>query len=164
VPRWSRERDRIESWVNEHCWSERMQAFTFYPSSDRLDASLALAAYFGFPCGGRLSLTCSAIQRELQRGPWIYRYSGAEGKEGAFVCCTFWLAIALDKAGRRAEATQLMDQALAALPEGVGILSEMIDVETGDALGNLPQGLSHLALVHALLSIYPPPAADRANA
>jgi GH15 family glucan-1,4-alpha-glucosidase len=63
VARWSRERDRIEFWVNEHCWSERMQAFTFYPGTDRLDASMTLEAYFGFPHAERLSLMCSAIQR-----------------------------------------------------------------------------------------------------
>jgi GH15 family glucan-1,4-alpha-glucosidase len=157
IGRWSRERDRIEAWVNEHCWSEGKQAFTFYPGSDRLDASLTLAAYFGFPHAERLSLTCSAIQKELQHGPWVYRYTGAEKHEGAFLSCTFWLAIALDKVGRRDEATRLMDEAVAALPQEVGILSEMIDVETGNALGNLPQGLSHLALIHALLSIYPQP-------
>ncbi len=154
IPRWSRERDRIEVWVNEHCWSEKKQAYTFYAGSDRLDASLTLAAYFGFTQKERLSLTCTALQKDLQHGPWVYRYSGAEKQEGAFLTCTFWLAIALAKLGRQDEATSLMDEAFARLPAGVGILSEMIDVKTGDALGNLPQGLSHLAVVHALLSIY----------
>ena len=161
MTRWARERDRIEAWVNLHCWSEDMQAFASYPNSGGLDASLALAAYFGFPQSERLSLTCTAIQKNLQCGPWVFRYSGAEAQEGAFVCCTFWLAIALASVGRRPEATRLMDETFAALPRGVGILSEMIDVETGDALGNLPQGLSHLALVHALLSIYGPVATSR---
>lgn len=154
IPRWSRERDRIESWVNEHCWSEKKQAYSFYAGSDRLDASLTLATYFGFRQRERLSLTCTALQKELQHGPWMYRFSGAEKQEGAFLACTFWLAIALAKLGRQEEATSLMDEAFAHLPAGVGILSEMIDVNTGDALGNLPQGLSHLAVVHALLSIY----------
>ncbi len=154
VPRWLRERDRIESWVNEHCWSDKKQAYTFYAGSDALDASMTLAAYFGFPQKERLSLTCTALQKELQHGPWVYRFSGAEKQEGAFLACTFWLATALAKLDRQEEATRLMDQAFAQLPAGVGILSEMVDVKTGDFLGNLPQGLSHLAVVHALLSIY----------
>ena len=154
VPRWSRERDRIESWVNEHCWSQQKQAYTFYAGSDRLDASLTLAPYFKFPQNERLSLTCTALQKELQHGPWLYRFSGSEKQEGAFLACTFWLAIALAKVHRREEATALMEDAIAHLPAGVGILSEMVDVKTRNSLGNLPQGLSHLALVHALLSIY----------
>ena len=154
VPRWSRERDRIESWVNEHCWSEKKQAYTFYAGSDLLDASLTLAAYFGFKQKKRLSLTCTTLQSELQHGPWVYRFSGAEKQEGAFLACTFWLAIALAKVGRREEAVALIDEAFAQFPAKVGILSEMVDVKTGDALGNLPQGLSHLAVVHALLSVY----------
>ncbi len=154
IPRWSRERDRVASWVDEHCWSEQKQAYTFYAGTDRLDASLTLAPYFGFPRRERLSLTCTALQKELRHGPWVYRFSGAEKQEGAFVACTFWLAIALAKVGRQEEATALMEEAFRCLPDGVGILSEMIDVETGNALGNVPQGLSHLAIVHALLSIY----------
>ena len=151
-------------WVNEHCWSEKRQAYTFYAGSDRLDASLTLAAYFGFTQKKRLSLTCTALQKELQHGPWIYRFSGAENQEGAFLACTFWLATALAKLGRQGEATHLMDEAFAQLPAGVGVLSEMVDVKTGDALGNLPQGLSHLAVVHALLTIYQDGAANGTDA
>ena len=150
--------------MNEHCWSEKRQAYTFYAGSDRLDASLTLAAYFGFTQKKRLSLTCTALQKELQHGPWIYRFSGAENQEGAFLACTFWLATALAKLGRQGEATHLMDEAFAQLPAGVGVLSEMVDVKTGDALGNLPQGLSHLAVVHALLTIYQDRAANGTNA
>ena len=29
IPRWSRERDRIKTWINEHGWSEKKQAYTF---------------------------------------------------------------------------------------------------------------------------------------
>ncbi len=160
VPRWTRERDRIAAWVDEHCWSEGKQAYTFYAGTERLDASLALAARFGFDNRDRVSSTCDAIRKELgvgphlwSRGPWIYRYSGAEKEEGAFLACTFWLAEAYVELDRRHDGVALMDEALAALPSGVGVLSEMVDPKTGDLLGNLPQGLSHLALIHAALSL-----------
>ena len=153
VPRWARERERIAAWIAEHCWSEAKGAYTFYAGTDRLDASLALVVRFGFDGADRLSSTLDAIRRELGHGPWIYRYSGAEQEEGAFLACTFWLVEAYAELGRRDEAEALMQDALDGLPEGAGVLSEMVDVTSGDLLGNLPQGLSHLALIHAAISI-----------
>ncbi len=155
VPRWSRERDRIATWIDAHCWSEAKGAYTFHAGSDRLDASLALAIAFGFTAAERLSSTVDAIRRELGNGtsPWIHRYSGAADEEGAFLACTFWLVEAYAVLGRKDEAASLMDEALAALPAGVGVLAEMVDVDTGDFLGNLPQGLSHLALIHAAIAL-----------
>ena len=44
-------------------------------------------------------------------------------------------------------------ETLEGLAPGVGIMSEMVDLSTGDHLGNTPQGLSHLALVHAACTI-----------
>lgn len=153
VPRWRREAVRIADWVDAHCWVETKQAYAFYAGSDRLDASLALAVRFGFDGRDRLSSTVDAIRAELGDGPWIYRYSGAQAEEGAFLACTFWLVEAYAELGRTEDARALMDEALAGLPAGVGLLAEMIDPETGDFLGNLPQGLSHLALIHAALSL-----------
>ena len=160
APRWRRERDRIVDWVDAHCWSEKKGAYAFHAGTDRLDASLALAVRFGFPRAERLSATLDAVRRELgagphlwSRGPWVYRYSGAEREEGAFLACTFWLAEAYATLGRRGEATELMEQALETLPSGAGVLAEMVDPGTSDALGNLPQGLSHLALIHAAISL-----------
>ncbi len=160
VPRWSRERERIAAWVDQHCWSERKKSYTFHAGTEGLDASLALAARFGFARPERLSSTLDAVRRELgagphpwSRGPWLHRYSGAGKEEGAFLACTFWLVEAYAELGRRGEAAALMDEALAALPSGVGVLAEMVDPKTGGFLGNLPQGLSHLALIHAAISL-----------
>jgi GH15 family glucan-1,4-alpha-glucosidase len=50
-------------------------------------------------------------------------------------------------------ATRQMDAMLAACDGNLGLLSEQVDAETGEMLGNLPQALSHLALVHAATSI-----------
>lgn len=149
VPRWQRERDRIAAWIEEHCWSERRKAFVLHPGTERLDASLALAVRFGFDGRDKLSSTLDAIREELGCGAFLYRYSGAEQEEGAFLACSFWLAEALAELGRQEEAEAVLTGTLRALPEGVGILSEMVDPKTGDFLGNTPQGLSHLALIHA---------------
>ena len=157
APRWERERDRIAAWIDAHCWSEELGAYTAYPGTHILDASLALAAPFGFGRdpgrAARLNRTYDAIRRTLSDGPWIYRLTDARDEEGAFLACTFWLAEAYAVMGRAPEGDALMIEALGSLPPGPGILAEMIDPSTGDALGNIPQGLSHLALIHAALAL-----------
>lgn len=153
VPRWTRERDRIAAWIKENCWSEAKRAYTFHPGTDRLDAALALAARFGFDGADRLSATCDAIRRELGRGPFLHRYSGAEQEEGAFLACSFWLVEAYASLGRHADATALLDATLEGLEGGTGILSEMVEAGGREFLGNLPQGLSHLSLIHAACTV-----------
>lgn len=148
--RWSRERDRIAGWIEANCWSEHRQAFVFHPGSDKLDASLALAVRFGFDGRDRLEKTLDAIDRELGAGPFHYRYSGASTEEGCFIACTFWMVEARALLGQRDRAEAVFDAATRALDRGVGILTEMVDPTTGAFLGNLPQGLSHLAHVMAL--------------
>jgi GH15 family glucan-1,4-alpha-glucosidase len=153
VERWQRERDRIRDWVDRECWSEAKQAYTLHPGTDRLDAALLLAVRFGFDRPDRLALTREAIRRELCRGPFVYRCSGMADEEGTFLACAFWLVEAFALLGDRPAAIRQMDALLAACSGNLGLLHEEFDPATGEMLGNVPQALSHLALIHAATAI-----------
>ncbi|CCQ14676.1 Glycosyl hydrolase, glucoamylase [Rhodococcus sp. AW25M09] len=150
--RWKAEKGRIRDYIETQCWSEERQAYLAYPGADGLDASVLLAAEMNFDRGERLSSTIDALGDELGAGPLMYRYSGVHKEEATFVACAFWRVSALSCVGRDDEATALMDQ-LVELSNDVGLYSEMIDASDGSFLGNFPQGLSHLALVNAALTI-----------
>lgn len=152
--RWSRERDRIAAWIGEHCWSEERGAYLMHPGSDRIDASVALAVRFRFDGAERLARTLDAIDRELGRGAFHYRYSGMEAEEGCFLACTFWMVEARALLGQRDRAEAAFAAAMAILDgRGVGTYAEMIDPGTGAFLGNTPQGLTHLAIIQAIATL-----------
>ena len=152
--RWARERERIAAWIDEHCWSEERGAYLMHPGSDALDASLALAVPFRFDGRNRLARTLDAIDRELGRGAFHYRYGGVERDEGCFLACTFWMIGARALLGQREAAERAFGRAMAELgARGVGTYPEMIDPDTREFLGNLPQGLTHLAIVQAIVTL-----------
>jgi GH15 family glucan-1,4-alpha-glucosidase len=146
--RWRDERDAVHTWVDRNCWSDTKQSYTFYAGSDDLDAATLLAGQIDFDRGDRLAGTVAAVGRELAEGAFVYRYTGMQDAEGAFLACSFWLVSALAALGRRAEATARMTAAVGLCTE-LGLLTEEVDPSTGEFLGNLPQALSHLALVNA---------------
>jgi GH15 family glucan-1,4-alpha-glucosidase len=153
VRRWERERDRIRDWIDANCWSDAKQSYTLHAGTERLDASLLLATRFGFERRERLAATREAVRRELCRGPHVHRYSGMEDEEGTFIACGFWLVEAFALLGDVPSAVRQMDEMLAACNGNLGLLSEQFDPNTGEMLGNIPQALSHLALIHAASSI-----------
>ena len=150
--RWRREAEDIRAWVEEHAWSPERGAYVWYPGSHQLDASILLHAISGFDRSERMSATLDALRDELGTGPHLHRYSGAAEGEGSFVACSFWMVSALHLCGRTDEARGLMDE-LVDQANDVGILAEMIDPASGEFLGNLPQALSHLALVNAAINL-----------
>ncbi len=150
--RWRAERDRIRTWIDEHCWSEERGAYVFHAGSDELDASVLLHAPSGFDRGERMSSTIDALSIELGEGPLMYRYSGVAAEEKTFVACAFWRVEALACVGRHREALDDM-QRLIAHANDVGIYAEMIDADDGSAWGNTPQALSHLAFLSAAMTI-----------
>ncbi|RIX31364.1 glycoside hydrolase family 15 protein [Amnibacterium setariae] len=147
--RWEKNKRLIRAWVDKHGWDERRGAYRMWKGSRELDASVLLHTVSGFDRGERMSRTIDALRGELGRGPLLYRYSGMEREEGTFVACAFWTVSALACVGRLDEARQLMDELVATVPNDVGIMAEMVEEGTGEFLGNLPQALSHLALVQA---------------
>jgi GH15 family glucan-1,4-alpha-glucosidase len=149
--RWRTTAEQIRGYVDETCWSAAKQSYTFYAGTDELDCATLLVARTGFCAGDdpRLHTTIDAVRRELSAGgPLLYRYTGMQEQEGAFLACSFWLVEALTHAGRLEEAREVMDAAVEQVND-VGLLSEEIDPDTRELLGNLPQTLSHLALIGA---------------
>lgn len=153
VDRWRYEADAIREWVHQNAWNEEIGAYVWYPGSDELDASILLHAISGFDRGDRMRSTLDVVAQQLGAGAHLYRYSGMQAEEGTFVACSFWMVAARALCGQLDHAEQLMTQLLDQAPNDVGMLAEMLDPTTGDFLGNLPQALSHLALVNAALTI-----------
>jgi GH15 family glucan-1,4-alpha-glucosidase len=153
---WRTERLAIGEFIEERCWSSSLCSYARHAGGNEVDAGLLLGVlleYEGRP--GRLAATVDAVWRDLGHGPLLARYDGEDGlrgAEGAFLCCSFWLADALARIGRLDEATALMEE-LIALANDVGVYCEELEPGTNDALGNLPQGLVHLALINAAISI-----------
>jgi GH15 family glucan-1,4-alpha-glucosidase len=155
VRRWRRERDAVREFIDEHLWSEERRTYLQKAGSDALDAGMLLASRrrFGDPHGPRMGATIDAVRAELGAGgPLLYRYSGMQGEENAFLACSFWLIEALALAGRDDEAAELMD-GLVALANDVGLYSEEIEPSSSELRGNLPQALTHLSLINAAVAL-----------
>jgi GH15 family glucan-1,4-alpha-glucosidase len=154
---WRAEALAVREFIETRCWSPALNSYTRDADSEELDASLLLGVLLGYDAldAGRLTATVNAIQLGLAHGPLVHRYSGEDGLrggEGAFLCCSFWLADALARTGRVGDATDLMEQ-LIELAGDAGLYAEELDPDSGELLGNTPQGLVHLALINAAVSI-----------
>jgi GH15 family glucan-1,4-alpha-glucosidase len=152
--RWRSAADELKEWVDEHGWDDELQSYVRAPELRELDASLLTLAVLGYG-NERIDSTIAAVERELREGPYVYRYRGSDGlagEEGAFLTCSFWLVDAYARIDRLDDANTLMDE-LVGLANDVGLYSEEIDPRTGEFLGNFPQGLTHLALINAAITI-----------
>jgi GH15 family glucan-1,4-alpha-glucosidase len=101
----------------------------------------------------RVLSTIETIGKELTEDGLVLRYrtdesdDGLSGREGSFLVCSFWLVEALHGIGRVREAEELFERLLE-LCNDVGLLSEEYDTRAKRLVGNMPQALSHLALVN----------------
>jgi GH15 family glucan-1,4-alpha-glucosidase len=162
--RWRGVRDQIHREVCEKGFNKARGAFTQYYGATELDASVLLIPDVGFlPADDpRVASTVSALQRDLMSDGFMRRYElppggtsavdGLAGSEGAFLACTFWLANALDLAGRDDEAAEAFERLLA-LRNDVGLLSEEYDPRYGRLVGNMPQAFSHVPLIQTALNL-----------
>jgi GH15 family glucan-1,4-alpha-glucosidase len=151
LSRWRQEEARIREFVETRCYSDSKASYLRSAGDEELDAALLLAVIGGYDDvrSPRLLSTVDAVRRELGRGPFIYRWAD---EPSAFLTCSFWLADAYARQGRLEEATGLLDE-LVGLSNDLGLYAEEIQAETGEFLGNFPQGLTHLGLINAAASL-----------
>ncbi|TMH97176.1 glycoside hydrolase family 15 protein [Candidatus Bathyarchaeota archaeon] len=151
--RWEPVKKEIKSQILSNGWSDKKKAFTMVLGGDDLDAANLLMPLVGFlPARDpKMTSTIQHIREELSKGDLIYRYNvddGQLGKEGAFTVCSFWMVDCLTRLGKLGEAEGLLNQLLKRANH-LGLYSEEIDPDTGEALGNFPQAYTHMGLITA---------------
>ncbi|MBO0903791.1 glycoside hydrolase family 15 protein [Jiella sp. MQZ13P-4] len=155
---WRSERDKIQKTILEEFWNPEVGAFTQFKGSSTLDAVVLLMPLVKFinPRDPMWTSTLAAVRRHLVRDCLVKRYintaendDGLAGEEGAFTICSFWYVEALARTGYVAEARLLFEK-LHTYANHLGLFSEELS-ETGDHLGNFPQGLTHLSLISAAI-------------
>jgi GH15 family glucan-1,4-alpha-glucosidase len=154
---WRARADTIRAATLERAWRPAANHFSASFQSDYLDASLLLLADIGFVARDdpRYVATVEAIGRELLHGDGVFRYTAPDDfgtPETSFTICTFWYIDALAAIGRLQEARDLFERVLARR-NPLGLLSEDMAFEDGEAWGNFPQTYSHVGLINAAMRL-----------
>ena len=160
VDDWRRIRDEVREEIMERGYDAARNTFTQHYDTDEVDASLLVLPMVRFIAGDdpKMLGTIEAVEKDLMHDGLLLRYrtqsgvDGLAGEEYPFLACSFWLVSAYALAGRRDDATALMDR-LVGLANDVGLLSEEYDVAGDRMVGNFPQAFSHLALVTAAMNL-----------
>ena len=160
LERWKAARAAIHRDVLARGFDRRRNSFVQHYGSSALDASVLLLPLIGFlPASDpRIAGTVAAIADELMTDDGLmFRFRPQRGgrPEGAFIACGFWMASVLALMGRREIAEKVFARQLE-LRNDVGLLTEEFDTERREAVGNTPQALSHLGLVHAAQTLADP--------
>jgi GH15 family glucan-1,4-alpha-glucosidase len=150
-------RDQIRRQIEEQGWNPTLESYAQVLGGSTLDATALLLAFHGFDSAAswKMQRTFQRLQERLGAGPGLlYRYEQSfEGNEGVFAMCSFWIAEFLARGGGTLEeARAAFDQTLS-YANDLGLFAEEIDPRTGDALGNFPQGFTHVGLINAALSL-----------
>jgi GH15 family glucan-1,4-alpha-glucosidase len=150
---WRAHAQRIHRGVCEQSWSAKRDSFVATFGGEGLDASLLLLAELGFvaPKDPRYAGTLRAVERELKKGDFMFRYTEPDdfgAPQNAFMVCSFWYVDALAAVGRREEARSRFEGLLACRNRH-GLLAEHVDPATREAWGNFPQTYSMVGLVNS---------------
>ncbi len=154
IKRWRGMCDEIRDDILARGWKPQRRAFTQHYDTLALDASNLLMSLYGFlPVSDeRMRSTIERTVEELSYNGLLRRYrtdetdDGLSGSEGAFLWCSFWLVRNMLRMGRLEDAVALYEKLLG-YSNHLGLFSEMVDPASGEALGNFPQALTHLAVI-----------------
>ncbi len=157
---WTAERDKIYEEIMEKGWNAEKESFVQVYGGEALDASLLLMPLVQFvgPTDPRWLSTLARIEEELTNDTLVNRYNvekaapdALEGMEGTFNICSFWFVDCLTQAGRLDDARLALEK-MFSYANHLGLYAEEIG-PSGEALGNFPQALTHLALISAAVNL-----------
>ena len=158
IEAWAEAREQCKAAIERHGFDEDAGTYVQSFGSKVLDSSVLLLPSVGYiPYDDeRMISTVDVLRTKLDSGGLLLRYEygtdGIEGREGAFLPCTFWLAECLARQGRIEESCAVFERALGT-GNDLQLFAEEFDMESDQMLGNFPQGLTHLSLITAALAL-----------
>ncbi len=160
VEQWRRERDRIRAAVEAQGYDAALGSYISAFGWHEVDSSLLQLANFEYARADspRMRGTIHLVREKLSAGgPLLRRYrvdrpDGLPPGQGAFGICSFWLVEAQARAGELDAASADFERLLT-YGNDLGLFSEQVDPDTGQALGNFPQGFTHIGLINAAVTI-----------
>ncbi len=160
VTRWEHERNEILRDMEANGFNRQLGAYTQSYGSSAMDASiLRLPLQHVLDANSeRMRSTIRVLEQRLKQNSLVYRYrqsesdDGLQGSEGTFTACAFWLVENYAMQGRLQEAEELFRHVLG-FANDLGLMSEEIDPESGEQLGNFPQAFTHIALINAAVRL-----------
>jgi GH15 family glucan-1,4-alpha-glucosidase len=157
VMEWTKLADSIREDIFTHGWNEELGSFVQAYGTNNLDAASLLMEEVGLIKADdpRYISTVLKIRDELYKNNFMFRYINEDDfgiPTNSFVLCNFWLVNSLYKIGRKEEALEVFENIISCANH-VGLLSEHIDIQTKELLGNFPQAYSHLGLIQSALLI-----------
>jgi pentatricopeptide repeat protein len=155
----------IRAKIEDEAWDEAHGRFAASFGGEELDASLLQLVETRFlpPDDPRYLATFEAVEKELRRGSYLFRYAAPDDfgePETAFNFCTFWFIEALNLAGRTEEARALFEEMLSRRT-AAGLLSEDIGLQDGRLWGNYPQTYSLVGVINCAMLLSRPWSAVR---
>jgi GH15 family glucan-1,4-alpha-glucosidase len=157
---WQTRAQAIRELILQRAWSDRRQAFVESLNGHDLDASVLLMGEVGFlpRQDPRFVSTVRVLEQTLCTAPFMRRYEAADDfglPQTAFNVCSFWRIDCLARIGARDEAREAFS-ALLARRNSVGLLSEDLDVATGELWGNFPQTYSMVGIINGAMRLSAP--------
>jgi pentatricopeptide repeat protein len=157
---WREAADRIHAVICARAWDDEQGCFTESFGGQSLDASMLLISDLGFleKDDPRFRSTVECLEKHLLRGTHMFRYGEADDfgePETAFNICTFWYINALAEIGRTDEARVLFEEMLKCRTR-LGLLSEDLDVRSGELWGNFPQTYSLVGIILGAIRLSKP--------
>jgi len=149
---WRERADTIRARIEKEAFLPDEGRFAASFGNRELDASLLQMTDLGFldARDPRQVATFDAIERDLKKGPYLFRYVEPDDfgePETAFNFCTFWFIEALHQNGRDEEAREIFDQMLSRRTHA-GLLSEDISLGDDELWGNYPQTYSLVGIIN----------------
>ncbi|WIG94121.1 glycoside hydrolase family 15 protein [Myxococcus sp. SDU36] len=167
--RWHKVRDTIFEDIMEKGWNPERGAFVQSYGGHALDAANLLMplVFFLSPVDPRMLQTLDVMRKPPSQGGLasdglVFRYDveatldGIAGSEGTFNLCSFWLVEAMTRASVARpdllEEARLIFERMLGYANHVGLYAEQTGM-SGEALGNFPQALTHLALISSAYNL-----------